>query len=557
MDQPRANVKKFQERLGRMAMLQEAAKLISGFAVLLAALSGATAAQEHQHVEEPPAEHLGAVSFPISCTPRTQSSFNRGVALLHSFGYRAAQRQFEEIAQQDPACAMAYWGQAMSLYHQLWDRPSASDLLKGYELVQKAQAAGAKTERERGYIQAAAEFYKKGSNVTYDARTQAYSEALERLHNRFPKDDEAAVFYALSLLASPHANDNDLAYHKKSVAILETVLQKEPNHPGVAHYLIHACDNPRMAAKGLPAARHYAQIAPSSPHALHMPSHIFARVGLWPEDIQSNLQSVAAAERQSATQERLHAMSFLEYAYLQLGQTGKARAIEQRALDVRKAEFGGERQDYFYYVQVRFPALLALEMRDWRTALTLEPPSDAGPDFQAVIFRARAIAAGHLRDAKQASNAAKLYDQALAAVRHTSYAYVADSMVAERDETHAWCSFAERRKSEAIQLMTEVANKQDQLGKGEIEIPAREMLADMLLALNRPQEALAQYADSLRVDPNRFNSLAGAARAAKLAGQPASANDYYRRLLNGRNSADGSDRPELAEAAAYLKRAHE
>ena len=298
--------------------------------------------QEHRHTEDAQSKQLGSISFPVSCNPAVQPLFERGVALLHSFGYNAAQKQFQQIERTDPACAMAYWGDAMSLYRQLWDRPSASALKTGWSLVQKAQATGPLSGRERGYIEAAAAFYRDDAHMTYEARSSDYMRAMEKLHHDYPDDHEAAAFYALSLIASPHSNDNDLAYRKKAVMILNALLAKEPNHPGVAHYLIHACDNPEMASEGLPAARHYAQIAPASAHALHMPSHIFARLGLWQDDIASNLKSKSSAEQQSLAAERLHAMSFLEYAYLQLGQDDEAAATEAEAMKVRKSDFGSE-----------------------------------------------------------------------------------------------------------------------------------------------------------------------------------------------------------------------
>ncbi len=394
------------------------------------------AGQQHQHRETSETEQLGTVSFPVSCSENAQAGFQRGVALLHSFGYNAAAKQFQEIARQEPACAMAYWGEAMSLYRQLWDRPSEADLQKGRELIRKAQAAGAKIERERGYIEAAAAFYQNG-DASYEIRSLAYSEKLNQLRSRYPDDREAAVFYALSLLASPHANDHELAKRKEAVAILLPLFGEEPNHPGIAHYLIHACDNPQMARQGLPAAQRYAQIAPASAHALHMPSHIFARLGLWPEDVQSNVASKTTAEKQSATADRLHAMDFLLYAYLQMGQDRNANATENEALQVGKGDFSKDMEDYFYYVQAHFPALFALETHNWKAAEALAPVP-AGPEFQALTYWAQAVGAGHLRDVPAARSAVEKYDKALEAVKKGPYAYVAEQMATNRDEAHGW-----------------------------------------------------------------------------------------------------------------------
>jgi hypothetical protein len=338
-----------------------------------------------------PGEQLGAVSFPISCQSSVQAKFQRAIALLHSFGYNAAQAQFREIEDEDPACAMAYWGDAMTLYRQLWDRPSKEDLEQGHSLIEKAKRIGGKTDRERGYLDAAAAFYTNQETATYETRTAAYSQALERLRERFPGDEEAAIFYALSLLASSQANTNDFAYRKKAVSILNGVFSRRPDHPGVAHYLIHACDNPEMASAALASARRYARIAPASAHALHMPAHIFARLGLWDDDVRSNLASKSAAEKQHGAADRLHAMDFLEYAYLQLGDYNQAKVVETEALRVEQREFSKDMEDYFFYVQVHFPALYVLETEDWKAAYKLETPANAAPDFEAVVDWAKRL----------------------------------------------------------------------------------------------------------------------------------------------------------------------
>jgi tetratricopeptide (TPR) repeat protein len=297
-------------------------------------------AQQHEH--EPhamPSVKFGKVSFPTSCSSQAQSEVETGVASLHSFEYDNAMRHFEKVLQHDPNCSIAHWGEAMSLYHQLWNVPSEKDLAEGWQFVQKAQAGAKTSHRERDYVEAMEIFYKPSKQSAVE-RAEAYSKRMERLHEDYPSDEEAAVFYALSLLAAEPPNDTSLQYTKKAVGLLNGVFRNDPEHPGVAHYLIHACDNPNMAQEGLPAARRYAKIAPSSPHALHMPSHIFARLGLWRDDIASNLASVAATEHSpSGTEARLHPMEFLEYAYLQTGQGEKARAIEAEAVAARNEGF--------------------------------------------------------------------------------------------------------------------------------------------------------------------------------------------------------------------------
>ncbi len=518
--------------------------------LLLVAAFSANAFQEHHHADGQSSERLGTVSFTISCSPRIQSEFARGVALLHSFGYEAAEKVFQQIETEEPSCAMAYWGHAMTHYHQLWDRPSPADLAKGWALVKKAEAAGPKTKREQEYIETVAAFYRNGPKESFESRSDAYIQALEKLHQHFPDDHEAAIFYALSLVGSPHANDNDFADRKKAVSILNAVLKDEPDHPGVAHYLIHACDNPEMAQEGLPAARRYAQIAPGSAHALHMPSHIFARLGLWQDDIASNLESKAAAEKQGSTGNRAHAMDFLEYAYLQTGQSKKAKSIEEEGLSIPRKDFPEEIPGLFSYVQVHFPALFVLETRAWKDGEALKPPPDAAPDFQATIYWAQAIAAGHLHDIAAARAAVENYDRALDAVKKSAYAYVADEMTTTRDEAHAWLAFAEGNAAEGTRRLGKVADEQDKVGKGEVELPAREMLADMLLELHRPADAMTEYERSFKTDPNRFDALYGAARAAEAAGKPESAALYYKQLLA--NCPEG-DRPELARDRSYLK----
>src|SRR5271165_3581349 len=265
-----------------------------------AAISGAAVADEGHHHEELTPEQLGTVHFPVSCTPDAQKSFEKGVALLHSFWYEEAEKTFLDAQRQDPACAMAYWGQAMSLWHQLWDQPKAATINRGLAELNKADIAKAKTGRERDYIQALRAFYSNSKKEDHEARARAYSAAMEKVYQKYPDDHEAAAFYALSLLASEPDNDTTFANRKQAGAILEKLFAEEPNHPGIAHYLIHTYDKPQLAELGLPAARRYAQIAPFAPHEVHMPSHIFARVGLWQDDIDSNLASIAATRKTAA-----------------------------------------------------------------------------------------------------------------------------------------------------------------------------------------------------------------------------------------------------------------
>ncbi len=505
----------------------------------------------HQHHHDADTEQLGTVSFPTSCASSVQKPFERGVALLHSFAYGEAEQQFKDVEAKDPKCAIAHWGEAMGIFHQLWDRPDAADLKRGWGTLHAAQAMKA-TPRESGYIDALAAFYRDSDKIKHEDRTAAYSKAMEKVYTAYPQDHEAAAFYALSLLTADPPHDTSLVNRRKAIAILDKLMQEEPNHPGVAHYLIHTCDNPQLAQLGLPAARRYAQIAPSSPHAVHMPSHIFARLGLWQEDIHSNLASVAATEKSHMGGEAhsLHALDFLEYAYLQIGDDAKAKAIVDR-LPAMKAEKGDSMYAYVHLARVRFPAVYYIETRQWKEALALEPPTDARPSHKATIYWANAVAAGHLKDSAAAQHALDQYDAMVEAQRKSSEAYIADYMDLDRDEAHAWTEFSKGNNNEALKLMRAVADRQDAEGKEETELPAREMLADMLLHMDHPQEALAEYETSMKIDPNRFNGLYGAAHAAELIKNTGKARTYYAQLLKNCEGAN-SDRPELKNARMLL-----
>ncbi len=366
-------------------------------------------------------------------------------------------KQFQQVADQDPQCAIAYWGEAMSLFHQLWSRPEESDLKEGWDLIRKGQAIGAKTQRERDYIDALAFFYRDYDKLDHGQRCMAYSQAMEKVYHSYPNDNEAAVFYALSLLTwAPDAN-TALDNAKKAIAILNPLFAADPNDPGVAHYLIHAADDPRLAQLGLPAARRYAQIAPASPHALHMPSHIFARLGLWQEDIQSNLATIAATQQPSAihfgAEHQVHSMDFLEYAYLQIGEDSKAKAIANGLGNVREQDMDKGLDGYLNQKRAHFPAMYALERHQWKEAIALQPPPGAEPENQQITYWARAVGAGHLRDAAAAQDAVNQFDAMLA--RHTKR----QASLSRRSHEHqprrsaclaGICSGKKRRRLEAV-----------------------------------------------------------------------------------------------------------
>ena len=503
-----------------------------------------------------PGEEVGKVSFPTSCAPDVQKQFEHGVALLHSFEYEMSDSAFKEVAEHDPHCAMAYWGQAMTLYHQLWDRPSKDDLKKGAGLLKTAATLKPKTPREREYISALAVFYRDSGKLDHPTRAAAYSKAMEGVYQHNPEDNEAAVFYALSLLASESQDDVSLVNAKKAVTILNTVFAKEPDHPGVAHYIIHSCDNPSMASMGLDAARKYAAIAPSSPHAVHMPSHIFARLGLWRDDISSNLAALTAADKMAAMKmhvlhHRMHSMDFLEYAYLQIGDDRDAKAQITALATIPRDQVGKEFESYHDEMVGIFSARYAIERKQWKEALQLQPAPGAPPENRMETLWAHAVAAGHLHDAAAGREALAQFDLSLDELKRGPKAYFAPGFEEGHDEARAWAAYAQGKNDEALRLLRSVADHQDKVGKGESALPAREMLADMLLDMQRPQDALAEYELSLKTDPNRFNGLFGAAQAAGKLNQKEKAAGFYSQLLKNCEGIN-SDRAELTQAKTLL-----
>jgi tetratricopeptide (TPR) repeat protein len=513
------------------------------------------------------AESLGTVSFAVSCAPAVETSFVRGVALLHDFWYQEAQRQFEDIAKADPNCAMAHWGAAMSFYHQIWDRPDDATVAKGWREMRSAQAHAAKTEREREYIAALSDFYRPGPH-DYQARVEAYAAAMGKLYRDNPKDTDAGAFYALSLLASAGPNDDTLTLNHKAMDVLTPLFAKYPDHPGVVHYIIHACDTPSLAQDGLAAAKHYGEIAPSAPHAVHMPAHIFARLGLWQADIDANVGSVAASHaaesrKQSGAMDQFHSDDFLVYAYLQSGQEARAKAVLQdSAAALAHFETMSDMGEHymtgmFPYYRTKLPIIYNLELRDWKSAAALQAVASAPPETQTLTYWARTVAAGHLRRPQQARAELRDYDALMTKIKQGRHAYFADSTGAriERGEMLAWIAFAEENSADALKQMREAADLQDKVGQGEVDIPAREMLADILLELGRPQDALGEYKKALTLSPNRFNGLFNAGKAAEAAGDASQAKDYYATLLKITANGAESTRPEFDHVKSVVSSA--
>jgi tetratricopeptide (TPR) repeat protein len=532
-------------------------RLVLLLTVLFFCACAAPADDDAHHHEDVTPEQLGTVHFPTSCIIQVQGQFERGVALLHSFWYEDAEKQFNQIVQEDPRCAMAHWGVAMSLWHELWNQPDRKTIKKGLAEVKKAEKMHSTDDRERGYISAIAAFYSGSKHRDSHDRALAYTKVMETNYQHHPEDREGAAFYALALLASA-PEDTTFANQKKAGAILETLFAEEPNHPGIAHYIIHSYDSPQLAEMGLPAARAYAKIAPAAPHALHMPSHIFARLGLWQDDIDSNLASIAATRKTAAMHmggesHQFHAMDFLEYAYLQSGREADAQRLidEVKAMPEMKDNMYGSDFDPRIDSLVVFSARYDLELHHWSDAASLALVPGAGPSDNAITYWARAIGAARSGNPAEARNdIAEIVSIHKTLVRQKRH-FFADYVDSDRKEAEAWLAYAEGNHDQALKTLRAIAEKQEADGDEPLAIPAREMLADMLLDMKQPEPALAEYEGDLKFNPNRFDGLYGAAHAAELAGKNSEANNYYAQLLKVCNGA-ASDRPELSKAKALL-----
>jgi tetratricopeptide (TPR) repeat protein len=513
---------------------------------------------EGHHHEELTEAQVGIVHFASSCLAAEQKPVERGVAMLHSFWYEEAEKQFQQIEKDDPKCAIARWGVAMSLWHQLWNRPDRAVLDRGGAELKAGKSLPA-TPREKDYIAALSKFYEHPGKP-YQKRVTAYSRAMEKVYQRNPDDHEAAAFYALSLLSAEPDHDKTDANRKKAAAMLEKLFAEEPNHPGVAHYLIHTYDKPEMAQLGLPAARKYAQLAPAAPHALHMPAHIFARLGLWQDDIDSNVRSIAATQKEAAEHmggegHQFHAMDFLVYAYLQTGHEQDAQKIidEVRAMPPMHDMYGMGFDPRMFALS-GFPAAYELELHHWNEAARLTPVSGAGDYDQSVTYDARAIGAarsGNLEQARKEIAQLERIQKKLGSNKKKDqgeYDGVGDELV----EARAWLAQAEGHNDEAVRLMRSIADKEEGEAEASQGIPAHEMIGDMLLESKHPEEALVEYEATLKSDPGRFDALYGAAQAAEQAGKHDQANDYLAKLVKNCEGAT-SERAELKHAREVVE----
>lgn len=531
-------------------------RLMLAFLFFAGAAFAPAAVAQHEHGSSD-ATILGSVNFPTSCTPSVQPDFNRAVALLHSFWYKKSEETFLAVAKADPSCGMAEWGVAMSHYRQLWDPPTPVDLQTGEAAVKKANAAGAKTQRERDYIAAMELFYKDSDSRTHAARALDYEKSMRQIYERYPKDIEAAIFYALAVRADAPISDKTYANQKKASAILERLFAEYPDHPGLAHYIIHCDDYPALAPLALDAARRYAKIAPDAPHALHMPSHIFTRLGLWQESIDSNLASAAAAKKNGLAGDELHAMDYLAYAYLQTGEDRQALNV---LASLPKVATGDPAYFTALYATAAIPSRLAIERHRWSDAADLALPPNTFPGgryawTEGDLYFARALGfarGGNTDGARQAAQQMIALRDALLA-DHNNYS--AEQVDIQIEIVTAWISFEVGKKDDALKQMRAAADHEDSTEKLPVTpgaiVPARELLGEMLFEANQPAPALEAFEASLKLTPERFNSLYGAARAAQLAGDRQKASAYYSKLLANCPKAT-ADLPELREAKLFL-----
>jgi tetratricopeptide (TPR) repeat protein len=493
-----------------------------------------TAAQEPAH-EHPAPEKLGKVAFSTSCRPEVQTEFNRAVALLHSFAYSAADEAFAGVTAADSECAMAHWGRAMSQIHQLWEPAlSPSGLERGRAEWEQAQQSRSKVVREREYIAALGEIFRDAGSQPYESRARRYEEAMSTLAAHNPADAEAQIFYALSLLAIASPEDRTHSNQKKAAEILEPLHRNLPEHPGIVHYLIHAYDNAEMAARGLPAAREYAQIAPSAPHALHMPSHIFTRLGMWEESIRSNLAAQAVAHDQGDTGEELHAMDYLVYAYLQRGRNSDAEGV-LRQLEAMGTLPAGQFKSG--YAATAMPVRYAVERRQWGEAALCHSSPEAQRSVAAIAAWARAIGLARGGHPAEAGVEIRALRQMEVQLRTSGSSYWATQVHIQMLEASAWVRDANGNAAEAASLLREAADTEDNLEKLPVTpgpvVPAREQLGDLLLQQGHPQQALTEFESSLQASPGRRGALQGALAAAEKSNDEPKARLYRLALQKG------------------------
>jgi tetratricopeptide (TPR) repeat protein len=494
-------------------------------------------------------EKLGRLSFPTSCDPKVQAEFERGVAMIHSYWFLIARRTFENVLRQDPSCAIAYWGIALDLLNNsLAVVPPRADAEAAWAALEKARQVGAKTEREREWIEALSAYFRDHDKLPVNVRLTAYNHAMEQVAQRYPDDDEAQVFYALTLQASASPADTTYANQLKSVAILERVYDRNPEHPGVTHFIIHGYDYAPLAEKGIPAARRYAGIAPAVPHARHMPSHIYSMVGSWEESIASNASALAIQP------DYYHAADFSVYAHLQLAQDAKARALTEKSLATADR---GDRPITFvnFTAKSAMPARYVLERADWAAAAALPLAPSQYPQADSLTRFTRGLGMARTGDLAGARAEIEAIKALRAALEKSNQSYWADRSEEQMLAISAWIALKEGARDQAIKFMRTAADGED----GSIKhvamenrlYPLRELYAELLLESGEPAAALGEYERALAQTPNRYRTFLGMARAANAVGNRDKASRYYGKLLDLTKNADG-ERPEMKEARQFL-----
>lgn len=534
--------------------------VVSATLYLWAAVMSPLHSQVHDHASP---ETLGSVTFSTSCNPNVRPQFNRAVALMHSFQFGSAIQGFNSVLAADPTCAIADWGIALSS----WQNPfagskSAAQLEQGLRAVEQGRAIRTGTARERAYLDAVSHLYVDSADISQSDRFQAYEQSMAAVSAAYPEDREATIFYALALAADADPSDKTYAKQLKAGALLEALFAKYPDHPGLAHYIIHAYDEPALASRAKEAARRYGMIAPSTPHALHMPSHTFTRIGDWQASIDTNAASAAAARAAHQPADLLHASDYMVYAYLQTAQDESAKQLvdssEKVFTDFDPAHAtGAAPASAAYYAHAAIPARYLLERQAWADAATLKPLISPFPYANAITYFARGLGAAHGKDKTAVQRAVASLQEIRNELAQRKEDYWSDQIKIELQELMALLTFIEGHEIEAVAGMRRAVEMEDKTEKAAVSPgplkPAREMLGELLLELNRPSEALTEFQFTLAKEPNRFRSLYGAAEAARRARDIRTANDYFQKLIAVASRADQPGRPELAEARAAIQ----
>jgi tetratricopeptide (TPR) repeat protein len=496
---------------------------------------------------------LGSVHFETSCNPAAQQHFDQAMLYQHSFWYRASQKSFEDALKADPECAIAYWGIALSLLYNPHVAPPSKNLAEGAAALDKAKVSGARTQRERDYVDALGAMYADYDKVDHRTRVLAYLKAMQQLAQRYPSDDEAQIHYALALNVAAPPADKTYANQLKGAGILETIWARQPEHPGVAHYLIHLYDTPALAEKGLAAARRYAKVAPAAAHAQHMPSHIFTRLGYWKESIASNTESARVAKESADFHDQLHSMDYLVYAYLQIGQDAKAKA----AL-VSMNSVTGFTETFLPgpYALAASPARYAIERGDWKAAADLQVRPSPLMNVQAITYFARALGEARSNNPEAAKIDVVKLTELRDKLRDAKDGYWSEQVDIQRQVAAAWVLCAEGKRNEALDAMSAAADAEDKTEKHPVTPgvpkPARELYAEMLLESGNAKEALSAFEATIKKEPNRLGAYIGAAKSAEQAGDQVKANGYYEKIVSIADEA--STRTEVADAREHLNK---